>query len=117
MMKSLALLSVLAASASAFAPQPEVRPSPALQMSETTGAAKEKVPCFGATPLLGDNRVFFGENYWDKLTMEYGSAETGQYLQAAELKRKSRIVCISNASDVMLANWSTLLSFQTDVAP
>jgi hypothetical protein len=47
---------------------------------------KEKVPCFGAAPFIGDNDVFFGENYWDKLTMEYGSAETGQYLRAAELK-------------------------------
>jgi hypothetical protein len=86
-MKTLALLFALGASASAFAPQPDTRSSPVLKMSEKV-ASKEKVPCFGATPLLGDNRVFFGENYWDKLTMEYGSAETGQYLQAAELKRK-----------------------------
>lgn len=87
-MKSLALFLALGASVSAFAPQGDARPSPALKMSDNA-APKEKVPCFGATPLLGDNRVFFGENYWDKLTMEYGSAETGQYLQAAELKRKN----------------------------
>jgi hypothetical protein len=89
MMKSVALFFALAASStSAFAPQNNARVSPAsLQMSTPEiQVNKEKVPCFGATPLLGDNRVFFGENYWNKLTMEYGSAETGQYLQAAELK-------------------------------
>ena len=30
--------------------------------------------------------VFVGENYWDKLTMEYGSEATGTFLRAAELK-------------------------------
>ncbi|GMH99515.1 hypothetical protein TrLO_g5877 [Triparma laevis f. longispina] len=44
-----------------------------------------KVPCFGATPWLGGPK-FVGENYWDKLTMEYGSADTGSFLRAAELK-------------------------------
>lgn len=46
---------------------------------------QEKVPCFGATP-LGGEPVFIGENYWDKLTMEYGSEDTGVFLRAAELK-------------------------------
>jgi len=46
---------------------------------------KEKVPCFGATP-LGGEPVFIGENYWDKLTTEYGSEATGTFLRAAELK-------------------------------
>jgi len=46
---------------------------------------KEKVPCFGATP-LGGEPVFIGENYWDKLTLELGSEDTGKFLQAAELK-------------------------------
>jgi hypothetical protein len=60
-------------------------------MSETSSAdvplleIKEGVPCFGATPLLGEP-VFFGENYWDKLTLELGSEDTGRYIQAAELK-------------------------------
>ncbi|GMI33650.1 hypothetical protein TrCOL_g731 [Triparma columacea] len=45
----------------------------------------QKVPCFGATPWLGGPK-FLGENYWDKLTMEYGSADTGTFLRAAELK-------------------------------
>lgn len=45
----------------------------------------EKVPCFGAAPLIG-GEVFIGENYWDKLTMEIGSADTGDFLRAAELK-------------------------------
>ena len=40
------------------------------------------VPCFGAAPFLtGD--VFFGENYWNKLTSEYGTAETGTFIRAA----------------------------------
>lgn len=46
---------------------------------------REKVPCFGAAPLIG-GEVFIGENYWNKLTSEYGSADTGDYLRAAELK-------------------------------
>eukprot|EP00547_Thalassionema_nitzschioides_P009276 CAMPEP_0194228152 /NCGR_PEP_ID=MMETSP0156-20130528/43227_1 /TAXON_ID=33649 /ORGANISM="Thalassionema nitzschioides, Strain L26-B" /LENGTH=237 /DNA_ID=CAMNT_0038960659 /DNA_START=87 /DNA_END=800 /DNA_ORIENTATION=+ len=45
----------------------------------------EKVPCFGATPLIGEPK-FIGENYWDKITTEWGSAATGQFVQAAELK-------------------------------
>lgn len=47
--------------------------------------AGEKVPCFGATPLLGGN-VFVGETEWDLLTSKWGSAETGTFLRAAELK-------------------------------
>jgi hypothetical protein len=46
---------------------------------------KERVPCFRATPWLGEP-IFFGENYWDKLTLELGSEDTGKYIQAAELK-------------------------------
>jgi len=66
-----------------------------LRMSDKSAAAggagvpllevKERVPCFGATPLLGEP-VFFGENYWDKLTLELGSEDTGKYIQAAEIK-------------------------------
>ncbi len=69
----------LAGAASAFAPAD-------VQSGRTSVAmAAEKVPCFGATPLLGEP-VFIGENYWDKITMEWGSAETGTYVRAAELK-------------------------------
>ena len=49
----------------------------------TTALASEKVPCFGAAPFLGDTKVFFGENYWNKLTSEYGTEATGTYLRAA----------------------------------
>lgn len=71
----------LFAGAAAFAPaSTNVKTNSALCMS-----TKEKVPCFGATPLFGEP-TFIGENYWDKLTMEYGSAETGTFLRAAELK-------------------------------
>lgn len=76
----LEILSVFAfiTSTGAFAPQT----SP----SKTSALNGEKVPCFGATPLLGKEPIFIGQNYWDKLTSEYGSAETGKYIRAAELK-------------------------------
>ena len=79
MMKvSLALLG-LAGSAAAFAPAQSGR-------SATSLASSEPVPCFGATPLLGGEPVFVGKNYWDKLTSEYGTEDTGTFLRAAELK-------------------------------
>ena len=77
---SFSILSLFA-SASAFAPAKSASKSFALN-SEAT---KEKVPCFGATPLIGEP-VFIGETYWDKLTQDFGSAETGTFLRAAELK-------------------------------
>lgn len=73
------LLSLIA-SASAF-----VAPNAASKTAALNAEAKEKVPCFGATPLIGEP-TFLGETYWDKLTMEYGSAETGKFIRAAELK-------------------------------
>lgn len=81
MKMKLATFSLLSlfASAAAFAPS-KVAPK-----SFALNAEKEKVPCFGATPLIGEP-VFIGETYWDKLTSEYGSAETGAFLRAAELK-------------------------------
>ena len=45
----------------------------------------EEVPCFGEAPLLRGS-VFLGKTEWDKFTTEIGSAETGTYLRAAELK-------------------------------
>lgn len=75
---SLALLG-LAGSAAAFAPAQSGRSATTLASSEPT------VPCFGATPLLGEP-VFVGKNYWDKLTSEYGTEDTGTFLRAAELK-------------------------------
>jgi len=73
----------LIAGSSAFTPttiSTPVAARPTVQLNA------EKVPCFGAAPLLGDNRLFLGETYWDKLTMEYGSESTGTFLRAAELK-------------------------------
>jgi len=85
-------LVALAGYAQAFVPASQsLTHSSALKMSEETAQGKkffqpkEKVPCFGAAPLLG-GEVFVGENYWDKLTMEYGSEDTGKFLRAAELK-------------------------------
>lgn len=90
----------LATSAAAFAPANVPATRSALAMSEEAEVAepveeaapatpllavKEKVPCFGATPLIGEP-VFFGENYWDKITTEWGSEETGTFVRAAELK-------------------------------
>jgi hypothetical protein len=74
---ALCLAAILSAS-SAFVPAAKPASTQALRMSD-------KVPCFGATPLVGKT-VFFGENYWDKLTQDFGSADTGTFLRAAELK-------------------------------
>lgn len=63
-------------------PAEEAAPAPAAPVA---AAAAAKVPCFGATPLIGEP-VFFGENWWDKITTEWGSAETGTFVRAAELK-------------------------------
>lgn len=76
-MKFLAL-STLIATAAAFAPQAPV--------AKTTALAGEKVKINGAMPLAGAEPVFFGELYWDKLTSDWGSAATGTWLRAAELK-------------------------------
>mmetsp|Transcript_31140 Transcript_31140/g.35936 ORF Transcript_31140/g.35936 Transcript_31140/m.35936 type:complete len:225 (-) Transcript_31140:280-954(-) len=76
----LEILSIVAFLTSACAFAPNAAPA------KTTALNGEKVPCFGATPLLGKEPIFIGENYWDKLTSEYGSAETGKYIRAAELK-------------------------------
>jgi len=75
-----AILSSLVAAATAFSPASlsVTRPS--------TAVSGEQVPCDGAAPLFGDNSVFLGKNYWDKLTSEYGSADTGKFLRAAEIK-------------------------------
>lgn len=83
----------LAACASAFAPQTNSASSTALQMSE-------KVECFGATPLKGTT-FFLGEHVWDKLTMDLGSAETGTFLRAAELKhgRSAMIATVGFAAE------------------
>jgi len=77
----------LVSCAAAFAPV-GMKPSTEtrLSMSEELFTPKEKVPCFGAAPFLGGQPVFIGENYWDKLTTEYGSEDTGVFLRAAELK-------------------------------
>ena len=86
-------LSLSASSAYAFAPSSKsvaatARDRAPLGMSDSDVPLleiKERVPCFGATPFIGEP-VFFGENYWDKLTMELGSEDTGRYIQAAEIK-------------------------------
>lgn len=105
-MKIALSLLVLAASASAFvpsssnfgnarvalrmseeAPEEDVAEEPAEEpVVEKAPAAPTKVPCSGATPLLGGKTIFLGESTWDKLTCEWGSADTGTFLRAAELK-------------------------------
>lgn len=49
-------------------------------------AVKTEVPLLGESPFLGGKSFFLGKKVWDKLTMEWGSAETGKFLRAAELK-------------------------------
>jgi hypothetical protein len=81
-------LAALLSASSAFAPaaKPTSTTQAALRMSDKPlMEIKDKVPCFGATPLIGDP-VFFGENYWNKITQEFGSADTGTFVRAAELK-------------------------------
>lgn len=81
------LLSLLIGSAAAFTAPSNKGPAvnTALNAEGELLEVKEKVPCFGATP-LGGEPVFIGENYWDKFTTEYGSEATGTFLRAAELK-------------------------------
>jgi hypothetical protein len=80
----LSILATLLTSAAAFAPSKVAQTSTALDAGDLL-SVKQSVPCFGATP-LGGEPVFIGKNYWDKLTMEYGSEDTGTFLRAAELK-------------------------------
>jgi hypothetical protein len=102
-MKFALSLLALAASASAFAPSTSNFRNTALRMSEEVAeeaaveeaapveeappapAAKSKVALAGGAPWLG-GPMFLGESVWDKLTMEWGSAETGKFIRAAELK-------------------------------
>lgn len=86
---ALALAASVAPAVQAFVPQQQqgARPVTSSLNEETKELMQpnEKVPCFGAAPLIG-GEVFIGENYWNMLTSEYGSADTGEYLRAAELK-------------------------------
>jgi hypothetical protein len=90
------------ATASAFAPSNVGYARTSLSMSEEEAeveaeeapaavaapvvAASSTVPCFGATPLFGGSTVFVGENWWNKITQEWGSEETGTFVRAAEIK-------------------------------
>jgi len=69
---------LLASTAAAFAP--------AAQPKTCSTSLNEKVPCNYGLPLLGAEPLFFGEVYWDKLTGDLGSADTGTWLRAAEIK-------------------------------
>ena len=81
----LSILATLLTSVAAFAPSKVAQTRTSLNAEGELLEVKEKVPCFGATP-LGGEPVFIGENYWDKFTLEYGSEATGTFLRAAELK-------------------------------
>jgi hypothetical protein len=83
-MKFTVLCLALFGSAQAFMPAQQASTSSALRMSDEKAlfVPPVKVPCFGATPLIG-GEIFVGENYWDKLTMEYGTEDTGLWLRAA----------------------------------
>jgi hypothetical protein len=83
-----ALVSLIA-SVEAFVPQQQGARAPSKLQEEAKAALftpAETVPCFGATPMLTGEPVFFGENYWNELTTTYGSEDTGAFLCAAELK-------------------------------
>lgn len=86
---SLPLFLSLVGGAAAFVPTSKsAAATTAVGMSEDVPLLeiKEPVPCFPATPMGGEFPVFFGENYWNKLTSEYGSEDTGIFIQAAEIK-------------------------------
>jgi len=72
------LLSLFASSA-AFAPASVTPKTTALN------AEKPDVPLLGAAPLAGEP-IFFGKTYWDYITKDWGSEETGKFVRAAELK-------------------------------
>ena len=99
-------LLALVAGASAFAPSSNVNTRAAsLRMSEVAAveeaapaaveeaapaapvaAVKQKVPLIGEAPYLGGKSFFLGRTEWDNLTYNWGSAETGKFIRAAELK-------------------------------
>jgi hypothetical protein len=81
MMLSTILLLTTITTASAFAPA-----SSSLSTSTSTALHVEKVPCFGAAPFPGDRSIFFGENYWNAITTEWGTEDTGTYVRAAYVK-------------------------------
>jgi len=109
-MKFALSLLALAASASAFAPNTNSFRNTALRMAEEAPAeaveapaeeeaaeeepaveepaapVSQKVPCVGASPLGKGKTFFFGEFVWDTITQDWGSAETGKFIRAAELK-------------------------------
>jgi len=85
-MKFASVLSIFSAisAAAAFAPTPNAAST---RCTELTATKTDRVPCFGATPLtIGGEPFFIGENYWDKITQDWGSAETGTFVRAAEIK-------------------------------
>lgn len=57
-----------------------------VQEETPTPVGKQKVPLVGASPLGGGKTLFLGESTWDTLTLDWGSAETGKFIRAAELK-------------------------------
>lgn len=75
------VLALLPISTLAFAP-----PSSDSSSSRSLAVSAEKVPCFGAAPFPGDRSIFFGENYWNALTTEWGTEDTGTYVRAAYVR-------------------------------
>jgi len=57
-----------------------------VEVAPPAPVGKQKVPLVGASPFLGGKTVFLGEGTWDTLTQDWGSAETGKFIRAAELK-------------------------------
>jgi Chlorophyll A-B binding protein len=81
------LVLVALSSVEAFAPPAASSKSASVMTTTTTTALNgEKVPCFGAAPLVGDNKLFLGEPFWNWVTSDWGSEDTGKFLRAAELK-------------------------------
>jgi hypothetical protein len=60
--------------------------APAVAAPASVAVAATEVPCFGAAPFFGGKDFFVGKTEWNLLTSKWGSAETGTYLRASELK-------------------------------
>eukprot|EP00540_Astrosyne_radiata_P011314 CAMPEP_0116860810 /NCGR_PEP_ID=MMETSP0418-20121206/22638_1 /TAXON_ID=1158023 /ORGANISM="Astrosyne radiata, Strain 13vi08-1A" /LENGTH=227 /DNA_ID=CAMNT_0004495291 /DNA_START=8 /DNA_END=691 /DNA_ORIENTATION=+ len=104
-MKFVSTLLALCGSAAAFAPSSQVARSSVRLNAE----AKEKVPLSGAAPWM-NGTPFVGEPFWDKITTEWGSAETGTFVRAAELKhgRSAMIATVGFAFQKLGINFGAI---------
>jgi len=83
-------LLLVAPTATALAPSQHSHQHQLKQHQRSVGlamsdSAPESTEMWGKAPLIG-GEYFVGENYWNKLTKEHGTDDTGVFLRAAEIK-------------------------------